>query len=124
MKSTESREMYLEIIFDIDKSGDPIRSIDIANTLGYSKPSVNRAINILKQDGLVLQEPYGSITLTDQGRQMAKKIKKRHVLLTKFLRLCLNLDQSIAENDACRMEHILSDEAMHAIEQYVKDHQK
>ena len=119
MKSSESREMYLEVIYNIEQKNEVIRSIDVAKTLGYSKPSVNRAINKLKDDGLIAQEPYGHITMTDEGRELAKKIKNKHIYLTEYLRLSLGLDVEAAERDACRMEHVVSKETMDAVKKYV-----
>ena len=124
MKSSESQEMYLEVIFNIDQRDEVIRSIDIAKTLGYSKPSVNRAINKLKADGLITQEPYGHITMTEHGREMAKKIKNKHVYLTEYLSLSLGLDKEIAEIDACRIEHVVSKDTMDAVINYVDENTK
>ena len=111
--------MYLEVIYDIDQRNEVIRSIDIANQLGYSKPSVNRAINKLKQEGLISQEPYGQITMTNQGRELAKRIKNKHIYLTEYLSLSLGIDKETAEKDACRIEHVVSKETMAAVIDYV-----
>jgi len=120
MKTNESQEMYLEVIYNIDQQGEVIRSIDIAKILGYSKPSVNRGINKLKEEGFVSQEPYGHITLTEKGRKEASRIKNRHIYLTDFLTLSLGIDKETAENDACRIEHVVSKETMDAVIEYVK----
>lgn len=119
MTRTESREMYLEVIYDIYEKGEEIRSIDIAKILEYSKPSVNRGINLLKNDNLIEQEPYGAITLTKRGLKIAKEIKTRHNDIMAFLKLSLGLDKAIAEQDACRMEHILSEKTMEKIREYL-----
>ncbi len=119
MKPSESKEMYLEVIYDIYKNNATVRSIDVAKALGYSKPSVSRAINLLKKENLISQERYGSITLTEEGIKIAKDIKNKHVYITEFLKLSLNLSTQIAEKDACRIEHVISSEAMSAIEYYV-----
>ena len=119
MKSNESQEMYLEVIYNIDQKNEAIRSIDIAKELGYSKPSVSRAINKLKKDGLIDQEPYGHITMTDAGRKLAEKIKNKHIYLTEYLCLSLGLSRELAEKDACRMEHVVSKETMIAVKEYV-----
>jgi len=124
VKSSESQEMYLEVIYNIDQKDEIIRSIDIAKTLGYSKPSVNRAINKLKLDGLIAQEPYGHITMTEKGRGLAKKIKNKHIYLTDYLMLSLGIDKETAEKDACRMEHVVSKETMEAVIKYVDDNGK
>lgn len=119
MTRTESREMYLEVIYDIYMQQKEIRSIDVAKILDYSKPSVNRGINLLKNDNLIEQEPYGSITLTPKGLKIAKKIKSRHIDITAFLEKSLGLDSETAEQDACRIEHIISEKAMEKIRIYL-----
>ena len=124
MKSNESQEMYLEVIYDIEQNNEVIRSVDIANELGYSKPSINRAINKLKQDGFIAQEPYGHITMTQKGREIAKTIKNRHIYLTDYLMLSLGLSKETAEADACRIEHVVSKETMEAVTKYVNDSSK
>ncbi|MEX1378330.1 MAG: metal-dependent transcriptional regulator [Eubacteriales bacterium] len=120
MKTNESQEMYLEVIYNIDLQGEIIRSIDIAKTLGYSKPSVNRGINKLKEEGLISQEPYGHITLTEKGRKEASRIKNRHIYLTDYLMMSLGVDEDTAENDACRIEHVVSKKTMDAVIDYVE----
>lgn len=124
MRTNESQEMYLEVIYNIDQKNEVIRSIDIANELGYSKPSVSRAINKLKKDGFIAQEPYGHITMTDAGKKMAEKIKNKHVYLTEYLCLSLGLDKELAEKDACRIEHVVSKETMIAVKEYVAKNSK
>lgn len=124
MRNNESQEMYLEVIYNIDQKNEVIRSIDIAKELGYSKPSVSRAINKLKKDGLINQEPYGHITMTDEGRRMAEKIKNKHVYLTEYLCLSLGLDKEVAEKDACRIEHVVSKDTMDAVKDYVAKNSK
>lgn len=107
----------MEAILDLERHNDEVRSVDVARALGYSKPSVNRAINLLKESGLVTQEPYSSIRLTEIGRRVAQGIRRRHNVLTAFLREVLGVDPVIAEQDACRIEHVISDESMKAIEE-------
>lgn len=85
-----------------------VRAVDIANELGYSKPSVTRAMGVLKKAGLVDQELYGTIQLTEAGRKRANEIYDRHVLIKEFLMTVLSLDARTAETDACRIEHIVS----------------
>lgn len=119
MKSNESQEMYLEVIYDIEQNNQVIRSVDIAKELGYSKPSINRAINRLKEDGFISQEPYGHITMTQEGREIAKRIKNRHIYLTEYLMLSLGLSRETAEADACRIEHVVSAETMDAVRKYL-----
>ncbi len=124
MRNNESQEMYLEAILDLERHNDAVRSVDVARILGYSKPSVNRAINLLKENELVIQEPYSSIKLTAIGRRVAQSIKRRHNVLTTFFREVLEVDATIAEQDACRIEHIISDESMKAIENHLADRRK
>jgi len=119
MKINESGEMYLEVMYKLEEKNGVIRSVDIANELGYSKPSVTRAMGLLKTDNYITQEPYGKITLTEKGREKAKKIMERHNLLTEFLTKCLRLDADTAEQDACRIEHIVSTKTMDAIKEYL-----
>jgi len=124
VRNNESQEMYLEAILDLERHNDAVRSVDVARILGYSKPSVNRAINLLKENELVIQEPYSSIKLTAIGRRVAQSIKRRHNVLTTFFREVLEVDATIAEQDACRIEHIISDESMKAIENHLADRRK
>ncbi len=121
MKPTESKEMYLKVIFDIYLRGQEIRSVDIAKILGYSKPSVSRGMNILRDEGYINMEPYGNITLTEKGKETAKNVKMRHIYLTKYLIKSLGIDETTAMKDACHIEHVISREAMEAIENYVKE---
>lgn len=109
MKIQESGENYLETILLLEMRNGTVRSVDIANELGYSKPSVTRAMGVLKKAGLVEQESYGTIHLTDSGRKRANEIYNRHILIKEFLMTVLSLDAITAETDACRIEHIVSD---------------
>ena len=119
MRIDESREMYLETMLQLEEENGVIRSIDIANALGYSKPSVSRATRVLKRDGYISHSPYGDITLTDKGREKAEKVLKTHKLLTEFLVEVLNMSPAIAEEDACRMEHVIRDETITAMEKHL-----
>ena len=114
MNLYESGEMYLEAIYVLNKKNGKVRSIDIANYLEYSKPSVSRAINNLKNNQFIKVDMSGYITLLEKGEEIAKKIYERHILLTEFLKT-LGVDPKTAESDACKMEHILSDETFEAI---------
>jgi DtxR family transcriptional regulator, Mn-dependent transcriptional regulator len=120
MKNSESSEMYLEVMYKLEERNGVIRSVDIAKELGYSKPSVSRAIGLLKTEEYILQEPYGKIVLSKKGRDKAKMIMERHNLLTEFLTKCLKLNANLAEQDACRIEHIVSIETMDAIKKYLE----
>lgn len=110
MKLQESGENYLEAILVLDRRGGPVRSVDVARFLGYSKPSVSRAMKTLKEAGYIDMEAYGTIELTDKGRKKAAAVLERHRLITDYLVLSLDLDPEIAERDACRIEHIISPE--------------
>ena len=108
MKIQESGENYLETILLLEMRNGTVRAVDIANELGFSKPSVTRAMGVLKKAGLVDQELYGTIRLTDAGRKRANEIYDRHVLIKEFLMTVLSLAAVTAETDACRIEHIVS----------------
>ncbi|MBE6602150.1 MAG: metal-dependent transcriptional regulator [Ruminococcaceae bacterium] len=108
MRSNESAEMYLETILLLTERTSKVRAIDIAHETGYSKPSVSRAMKLLKEGERIRIDDDGYILLTEQGRLIATKIVERHRCLTEFLRL-LGVSEDVASEDACRMEHIISD---------------
>ena len=114
MRIQESGEMYLETILRLSQKSGHVRAIDVGEEMGYSKPSVSRAMSILKQGGYVVIDSDGSITLTDAGRELAEKIYARHTLLTNFL-ISIGVDEKIATEDACKMEHSISDASFDAI---------
>ncbi len=103
----ESGENYLEAILVIKERKGYVRSIDIANELGVSKPSVSRAMSVLRKEGLIDIDGLNQILLTDDGRKIAETIYERHRVLTEFL-VSLGVDEETAANDACRMEHVIS----------------
>ena len=117
MALQESGEMYLEAIYVLSQKTDFVRSIDVSEYRNYSKPSVSRAIGILKDGGYVLMDKNGGLTLTEAGRAVAEKIYDRHTTLTKFLTL-LGVDHEIAQEDACRIEHCISDESFFAVKNH------
>lgn len=117
MKIHESAEMYLETILILSKSNPNVRSIDICEHMGFSKPSVSRAVNLLKNGGYVTSDKDGFLSLTDDGREIAEKILDRHNILTTLLTR-LGVDGEIAAQDACKIEHVLSDESMEAIKRF------
>ncbi|MDE6475511.1 MAG: metal-dependent transcriptional regulator [Erysipelotrichaceae bacterium] len=123
MKLGESLEDYLECLLILGEKGK-IRSVDVAKMMNVTKPSVNNAMKILKEKGYVLQESYKDIQLTQQGHKLASSIFKRHQILTAFLRDILHVEETTAEEDACKMEHILSKETFHQLslfyEQYMQ----
>jgi len=110
MKVYESGENYLETILMLKQEKGHVRSIDVANKLGFSKPSVSRAMNILKQEGLITFEANGLINLTTTGLEKAKSVLERHIIITKFLHEHLGISAENAEKDACRIEHVISEE--------------
>ena len=118
MHLAESGEMYLETILVLSKRMSCVRSIDICDEMGYSKPSVSRAVNLLKQGGYIEIDHAGYITLTEDGLFVAEKIYERHTFLTELLTR-MGVSREIAAEDACRLEHAISDESFRAIKEYV-----
>lgn len=123
MTVRESGEMYLEAILVLAKKSGYVRSIDVSEYLGYSKPSVSRAMGILREGGYILMEKDGAITLTDSGKKLAETIYERHTVLSELL-IRLGVDKRTATDDACRIEHVISDESFQAIKQYYYQHKK
>ena len=120
MRMQESGEMYLEAIHVLSKAQPLVRSIDVSEYLGYSKPSVSRAVGLLKNGGYLSVENDGALVLTESGREIAEKIFERHTLLTKLL-MRMGVSQEVAAADACKLEHAISDESFLAIKEYTKD---
>ncbi len=114
----ESGEMYLETIYVLCEKIPNVRSIDVAEYMGFSKPSVSRGVNLLKSDGYINVDEKGYLTLTDSGMDLAKKIYERHTLLTRALKK-LGVDDKNAEADACKIEHIISDTTFNAIKKHI-----
>ena len=119
MRIQESGEMYLETILRLSQTSGHVRAIDVGEEMGYSKPSVSRAMSILKQGGYIVIEADGSIVLTDTGREIAEKIYARHTLITNFL-ISIGVDKETATEDACKMEHGISDASFEAIQKLVE----
>ena len=117
MSLQESGEMYLETILVLNQRSGFVRAIDIGEEMGYSKPSVSRAVGILRQGGYIHVAEDGGITLTEEGRAVAEKIYERHRLLSGFL-ISLGVDEKTAAEDACKMEHVISDASMEAIKRH------
>lgn len=115
----ESGEMYLETILTLKNKNQYVRSIDIANALNYSKPSVSRGMKILKEANYITIDDKGYIEFTDEGYKLAQEIYSRHQALTQFLVL-IGVDEEQAENDACRIEHVISKETYYCIANFVK----
>lgn len=118
MALQESGEMYLETILVLSQKNKSVRSIDIVEHMGFSKPSVSRAVAILKKDGYITVDDSGHITLTDSGKRIAEKIYSRHNTLTDFL-IMLGVNRATAVEDACKMEHDISDETFNAIKRNI-----
>ena len=117
MHIQESGEMYLETIHVLLKKNGHVRSIDISEHMGYSKPSVSRAVGLLKTNGYIEMDRDGYITLTDAGLALAEKIYERHTVLTQFL-VNLGVAPQVAAEDACKLEHAISDESLQAIKAF------
>ncbi len=117
----ESGENYLETILILKEKQGVVRSIDVARTLNFSKPSVSRAVGILKEDGYIVVGTNGEIEFTQKGKEKAEAIYERHKLLTKFLQRVSSVNAKVAEEDACKMEHIISDETFQGIKEFMKD---
>ena len=123
MAIQESGEMYLETIRVLHKKTGHVRATDIAEHMGYSKPSVSRAVGLLKAGGFIEVEKDGAIILTESGLAVANKILERHTLLTQLL-VALGVSPETASEDACKMEHAISDESFEAIKQHLAKYKK
>jgi DtxR family transcriptional regulator, Mn-dependent transcriptional regulator len=119
MSNNESMEMYLETIHLLEKNYGHAHGVEIAERLGVSKPSVSKAMNYLKHKGLVNKEAYGTITLTPKGKELSEQIYYNHKLMTLFLQHSLQLTAEEADENACRMEHVLTDGLLEAIKAYL-----
>lgn len=119
MHLQESGEMYLETIYVLSQTSNSVRSIDVAEHMGYSKPSVSRAMGLLKQGGYVVVDKDGFLVLTEEGRNMAEKIFARHTVVSKLL-ITMGVSEKTAAEDACKIEHVISDETFNAIKNYLK----
>ena len=114
----ESAEMYLETIYELSQKQPYVRSIDVAETMGYSKPSVSRAVGLLKQGGYLLMDKDGFLSLTESGTAIAQKIYERHNVLAKAL-MAMGVSKESATEDACKIEHVISDETFDAIKAHL-----
>jgi len=116
----ESGENYLETIFILQKRNGSVKSIDIARELDFSKPSVSRAVGLLKEDQLISVDESGNIQMTEKGRKKAESIYERHQYLTDFLVQTAGVSLLIAETDACKIEHIISEDTFKGIKKFLK----
>ena len=119
----ESGEMYLETILILSQKNPNVRSIDIVDYMGYSKPSVSRAVKLLKEGGFINVNADGYITLTDDGKSVASKMYERHVWVSQLL-VGFGVDEETAAVDACKIEHVISDKTFEAIKKYVENSKK
>ncbi|MCR5221689.1 MAG: metal-dependent transcriptional regulator [Lachnospiraceae bacterium] len=120
MALQESGEMYLETIYVLSQESNEVRAIDVGAQLGYSKPSVSRALGLLKEEGLVRKSAEGFICLTKAGEILAERIYERHSLLTKLL-IDIGVDEQTASEDACRVEHYISEKTFEALKAHIKN---
>ena len=120
MNLKESGEMYLESIYVLSKKLKKVRSIDVVEYRGFSKPSVSRAIGLLKNGGFVITDDDGALILTPEGAEIAEKIYERHTVITDFL-MKLGVDKATATEDACKIEHDISDVTLEAIKKFIKN---
>ncbi|MBQ2237730.1 MAG: metal-dependent transcriptional regulator [Clostridia bacterium] len=120
MPLQESGEMYLESIYVLQKRKGNVRSIDISEYMGYSKPSVSRAVGLLKDGGYITVQKDGVLNLTEEGLEIAEKIYERHTIITNLL-MALGVDKETAAVDACRVEHVISEKTFDAIKKNFKD---
>ena len=121
MALQESGEMYLETIYVLSQTSNAVRGIDIADRLGYSKPSVSRGVGLLIDEGLVKKDQEGFFKLTEAGEILAKRIYERHTVLSRLF-MNLGVDEETATEDACRIEHYISDKTFEAIKAHMKQH--
>lgn len=121
MALKESGEMYLETIYLLSIEKSYVRSIDVGEALGYSKPSVSRAVGILRDGGYITMNPGGGIELTEAGREVAERTYERHTVLTKMF-MALGVDEENATNDACRIEHVISATTFSALKKHYEEH--
>lgn len=121
MTIQESGEMYLETILVLSQQKERVRSVDIAEHMGYSKPSVSRAMGLLKKGGLIEVDGFGSVTLTEAGAETAERIYERHRILSEVLQ-SIGVDPETAMADACRVEHYISEATFEAIKRHMREY--
>lgn len=123
MSLKESGEMYLETIYILCKSKSSVRSIDVAEYMNFSRASVSRGIGLLKKQDFILMDRDGYITLTEKGNKTAEKIYERHTVISKML-MAMGIDEKTATEDACRIEHVISDKTFDAMKQHAEKYTK
>lgn len=119
----ESGEMYLETIYVLSQKSSYVRSIDVCEEMGYSKPSVSRAVGLLKDGGYLSVSKEGALKLTSLGKEIAEKTYERHTVLSKLF-MCLGVSENAATADACKIEHVISDETFDALKKHLNEHMK
>lgn len=119
MNLTKANEDYLEAILILEQRIGKVKSVDIAKFMGVSKPGVNKAMNVLKDYGLILKDDYADVTLTESGRKQANKIYEKHLAIRNFL-LKLGVSNETAESDCCKIEHVISNETFECIQNFNK----
>ena len=121
MALLESGEMYLETIYVLSQKSGNVRAINVGEYMGYSKPSVSRALGLLKEEGLLKKDSHGYLKLTEAGNILAQRIYERHTVLTQLL-INIGVDEKTASEDACRIEHYISDTTFNAIKAHMREH--
>ncbi|SDN21310.1 metal-dependent transcriptional regulator [Acetanaerobacterium elongatum] len=124
MAILESGENYLETILILQQKKGYVRSIDIAAELGFTKPSISRAMGILKKNELIVMDKGGRIQLTEKGWEKAEQVYERHCLIAKYFIAALGIDEETADSDACRIEHVISEQSFEKMKLYVNEHCK
>ena len=119
MNLQESGQMYLETIYVLTSKSDSVRSVDVCEHMGFSKPSVSRAVGLLKEGGYITVDNDGFLHLTEEGKIIAEKIYERHTILSRFL-VSIGVDETTAAEDACKMEHDISDVSLAAIKRHIE----
>ena len=123
MHLQESGEMYLETIHILSQRGKSVRAVDVAEYMGFSKPSVSRAVGLLRAGGFLELDESGCLVLTDEGKHVAGRTYERHLFFTEFF-TSLGVSRETAEDDACKIEHDISDETFQAMKRYIKEQQE
>jgi len=119
----ESGEMYLEALYVLSLENELVRAIDVGEYLGYSKPSVSRAVSLLKSEGFIRRDDRGFLYLTEAGEIIGKSVYERHIVLTDLF-MMMGIDEDTANKDACRVEHYICDKTFEAVKAYVKKHKQ
>lgn len=117
----QSQEDYLEAIYVLSKEEENVRMSDVAKHLGVSKPSVNKAINLLQEKGYLIHQHYGTILMTAEGKNLAKKVYERHKVIKRFFVEILKVEETIAEDEACKVEHCIGEDTIEKLKEFVEN---